>query len=93
MGVCSLCDNSFSDGFIVSLFFCHVRCTSTNKYNLKREREVTGFFFSPQAFHIENRGEKKAREWIRSSGGSFPGLEEVVHRRDQSVTVYSATNS
>lgn len=92
MGVCSLCDNSFSDGFIVSLFFCHVRCTSTNKYNLKREREVTGFFFPPSFSHREQRG-KMAREWIRSSGGSFPGLEEVVHRRDQSVTVYSATNS
>lgn len=51
MWVCSLGDKSFSDDFI-SLFFCYIGCTSTNKFNKQKK---TGFFFFSSFSNREQR--------------------------------------
>ena len=53
MWVYSLRDKSFSDDFI-SLFFCYIGCTSTNKFN-KQKKQVFFFFFSS----FSNREQRK----------------------------------
>lgn len=75
MWVYSLRDKSFSDDFI-SLFFCYIGCTSTNKFN-KQKKQVFFFFF--QAFQIESRG-KTGQKVVRGSGDLFSDLGELVHR-------------
>lgn len=99
MGVCSLCDNSFSDGFIVSLFFCHVRCTSTNKYNLKREREVTGFFFPPKLFTQRTEGKKRPESGSGALEAPFlvwrrwctDEISQLLFTQPQTHNVYSCS--
>lgn len=68
MWVCSLGDKSFSDDFI-SLFFCYIGCTSTNKFN-KQKKTGFCFFFFFQAFQIESRG-KTGQKVVRGSGDLF----------------------